>query len=44
MTTTTNDNYTPTTTTSDNYSNDGTTNLGRRTTRRALHLGGHLQE
>jgi hypothetical protein len=44
MTTTTNDNYSPTTTTSDNYSNDDTTNPGRRATRRALHLGGHLQE
>jgi hypothetical protein len=44
MTTTTNDNYSPTTTTSDNYSNDDTTNPGRRATRRALHLGGRLQK
>jgi hypothetical protein len=44
MTTTTNDNYSSTTTTSDNYPNDDTTNPGRRATRRALHLGGRLQE
>ncbi len=44
MTTTTNDNYSPTTTTSDNYPNDDTTNPGRRATRRAPHLGGDLQE